>query len=138
MTASESRSTRTSTGRRSGFATTAPVEWRWNGACTRWLLTGGPQPPESYEVFPATALALATGGTPPAPLDELWDGLEAFAAYGDEVEPGPLAAAAARALDIGPDAFGLVDHESIADEWERASGGISIVSGLLRQLEVGA
>ena len=91
-----------------------------------------------HEVFPATALALATGGTPPAPLDELWDGLEAFAAYGDEVEPGPLAAAAARALDIGPDAFGLVDHESIADQSEHARGGISIVSGLLRQLQVGA
>src|SRR5213079_2588471 len=47
----------------------------------------------TYEVFSATALALATGGTPPAPLDQLWDGLEAFAAYGDEIEPAVLAAA---------------------------------------------
>jgi hypothetical protein len=110
------------------------LEWRLHpvAAYRRPATTG------VHEVFPATALALATGATPPAPLEELWDGLEAFTAYGDEVEPGPLAAAAARALDIGPDAFGLVDHESIADEWERTGGGISIVRGLLRQLEVGA
>jgi hypothetical protein len=32
----------------------------------------------TYEVFSATSLALATGGTPPARLEELWDGLEVF------------------------------------------------------------
>ena len=59
----------------------------------------------------------------PAPLDELWDGLEAFAAYGDDLEPQPLAIAAGRALGIEPDACGLVDHEAIAAEWERTGGG---------------
>jgi hypothetical protein len=87
-----------------------------------------------YELFSATALALATGGTPPAPLETLWDGLEAFAAYGDEMEPSPLAAAATQALAIEPDAFGLVDHDAIADEWERTGGAVSIVGELLRQL----
>jgi hypothetical protein len=88
----------------------------------------------TYEVFSATALALATGGTPPAPLAALWDGLEVFAAYADELEPRPLAAAASQALAIEPDAFGLVDHDAIADEWELAGGAVSIVRGLLRQL----
>lgn len=88
----------------------------------------------TYEVFSATALALATGGTPPAPLANLWDGLEAFAAYGDDIEPQPLAAAAAAALGIDPDASGLVDHESVADEWERTRGAVSIVAGLFGQL----
>jgi hypothetical protein len=91
-----------------------------------------------YEVFPATALALATGGTPPAPLEALWDGLEVFAAYGDEVEPSPLAVAAGAALAIEPDAFGLVDHNVIADQWEHSRGAVSIVSGLLHQLEAEA
>jgi hypothetical protein len=91
-----------------------------------------------YEVFSATALALATGGTPPAPLDALWDGLEVFAAYGDEVEPRPLAIAAGEALTIEPDAYGLVDHDAIAEEWERTNRAVSIVGGLLRQLEAGA
>jgi hypothetical protein len=89
----------------------------------------------TYEVFSATALALATGGTPPAPLEALWDGLEAFAAYGDDVEPGPLAIAAGKALAIEPDAFGLVAHEPIAAAWERTGGAVSIVAELLRQLD---
>lgn len=88
----------------------------------------------TYEVFSATSLALSTGGTAPAPLAELWDGLEVFAAYGDELEPQPLAAAASAALGIEPDASGLVDHEPIAERWEHTGGEVSIVADLLRQL----
>jgi hypothetical protein len=91
----------------------------------------------TYEVFEAMALALATGANPPAPVDQLWDGLEAFPAYadeGDEVEPAPLAAAATEALGIPPDACGMVDHKPIADEWERTRRRTSIVEALLRQL----
>ena len=75
---------------------------------------------DTHEVFAAVALALATGAEPPAPVETLWEGLEAFAAYDDEVEPAPLAAAAESALGIEPDRAGLVDHEVIADEWERS------------------
>jgi len=88
----------------------------------------------TYEVFSRAALAFGTGGDPPAPLDRLWDGLEAFSAYGEEIEPAPLAAAATEALGILPDACGLVDHEPIADAWERSRGGTSIVAALLEQL----
>src|SRR5437773_3859540 len=52
-----------------------------------------PEGVDTYDVFPGTALALATGGRPPAEVTGLWEGLEAFAAYGDEVEPATLAAA---------------------------------------------
>jgi hypothetical protein len=107
-----------------------PLEWRLHPVA-------GYQRPKSastYDVFEITALALASGTEPPAPLTELWDGLEVFAAYGDEVEPQPLMQAAAEALGIPPDAWGLVDHEPIADEWERTAGGVSIVEDLLRQL----
>jgi hypothetical protein len=86
------------------------------------------------ELFSDTALALATGSEPPAPLERLWEGLEAFPAYGDETEPQPLAAAATAALGIEPDASGLVDHDVIADEWEKARGGTSIVAALMAQL----
>lgn len=88
----------------------------------------------TYEVFSAAALAFATGVEPPAPLERLWDGLEVFAAYGDEVEPQPLAAAAVGSLGMDPDAWGLVDHESVADEWERSGRTVSIVDALLSQL----
>ena len=88
----------------------------------------------TYEVFAATALALATGADPPAPLDQLWDGLEAFAAHGDEIEPAVLAAVGADAIGIPPDASGLVDHDAIGDVWEKSRGAISIVESLLREL----
>jgi hypothetical protein len=91
---------------------------------------------DTYEVFSATALALATGQPSPAPLDRLWDGLEAFPAYGDEVEPAPLAAALTAALGIEPDAAGLVDHDAVADEWEHAGGRLSITDALLTQLRM--
>jgi hypothetical protein len=87
-----------------------------------------------YEVFAAVALAIETGAELPAPLESLWDGLEVFAAYADEVEPAPLAAAAESALGIQPDGTGLVDHEVIADEWERSRGTTSIVDALFAQL----
>src|SRR5581483_11289409 len=44
-----------------------------------------PEGVDTYDVFTSTALALAQGVEPPAPCDRLWDGLEAFAAYGDEL-----------------------------------------------------
>jgi hypothetical protein len=87
-----------------------------------------------YELFATVALALATGDEPPSPLRSLWDGLEAFPAYDDELEPAGLATAATQALGLAPDAAGLVDHARIGDEWERARGNVSIVDALLAQL----
>lgn len=128
-----------------------PVDAYVNGAQV-WLRDDGPQGTTlewrlhpvagylrpaavgTYEVFSAVALAVATGAEPPAPPEQLWEGLEAFAAYGDEVEPATLAAAVTEALGIPPDAAGLVDHRAVGDEWERTGGGTSIVTALLAQL----
>jgi hypothetical protein len=109
------------------------------GLTLEWRLhpVAGFQRPDSvgtYELFEAVALALAPGEPPPAPLELLWDGLEAFAAYGDEVEPAPLAAACAESLGLAPDASGLVEHGGIGDRWEKTRGGVSVVKELLRQL----
>lgn len=93
-----------------------------------------PQGIGTYEVFSAVALALGTGADPPAELGELWDGLEVFPAYGEEVEPMPLATAAAQSLGLEPDAFGLVDHGPIGDQWERTAGSVSVIDELMRQL----
>ena len=107
------------------------IEWRLHP------VAGYHRPPgvDTYEVFSSTALALARGDTPPAPLEALWDGLEAFAAYDDEVEPAILATAASDALGITPDAAGLVDHASVGDAWEKSGGRISVVHALLDQLD---
>lgn len=131
-----------------------PVDAYVNGSQT-WLRDDGPggvtlewrlhpvpgfeRPPgvDTHDLFGAVALALATGAEPPAPPERLWEALEAFPAYGDEVEPATLAAAATEALGIAPDASGLVDHDLIGDDWERTRGRTSILDALLRQLAQG-
>ncbi len=136
-----------------------PVDSYVNGSQT-WLLPNGPgevvlewrlhpvagyRTPggmSHYDVLEAVVAALSSGADPGAlslgtetrPLTALWDGLECFAAYGDDVEPQPLAAAATDALGLAPDAAGLVDHEQIGDDWERTHGNVSVVALLLRAL----
>ncbi|HEX6475850.1 MAG TPA: hypothetical protein VF005_01150 [Acidimicrobiales bacterium] len=110
------------------------------GVILEWRLhpvAGYRRPPgvDTYSVFSSVALALATGAPPPAPPESLWDGLEAFAAYGDELEPAPLGQTAAESIGITPRAVGLVDHGAIGDAWERSRGGASVVALLLEQLE---
>ena len=89
----------------------------------------------TYDLFGAVAIAVARGEEPPAPVEALWDGLEAFAAYRAELEPATLAAAVTEALGVAPEATGLVDHERIGDEWEASGGRTSIVAALLDQLQ---
>lgn len=89
-------------------------------------------------VFERTSLALGRGEAPPVPVAGLWDGLECFAAYGDEVEPAVLAASASAALGLPPDASGLVDHDRIGDAWERTGGRVSIVELLIEELSTPA
>lgn len=128
-----------------------PLDSYVNGSQT-WLLDNGPggitlewrlhpvagyQRPAgtgTYDVFARVAQAVVAGHTPPAPPQALWDGLEAFPAYEDEVEPAPLRAAVVEALGIEPDGWGMVDHDAIGDEWERSGGRVSIVEALLRDL----
>lgn len=132
-----------------------PLDAYVNGSQT-WLRDDGPgglalewrlHPVPGYErpagvatdeVFPSVAHALVAGRAPVAPLEMLWEGLECFPAYADEVEPPALRAAATAALGIDPDAYGLVDHQRIGDEWERTGGRVSIVAALLDQLTSGA
>ena len=110
-----------------------PLEWRLHPAA------GYQRPPGvgTYDVFSETALALAEGRPPPAEVGELWDGLEVFPAYGDDIEPQPLVASAVAALGLDPDAAGLVDHDPIGDAWERSGGALSIIDALLGQLRSG-
>jgi hypothetical protein len=111
-----------------------------DGLTLEWRLhpvAGFTPPPgvSTYELLPAVALALAVGDEAPAPPEKLWDGLEAFSAYGEEVEPAPLAAAARTALGIPPDAAGLVDHAAIGATWETSNRRTSIIAALLDQLQ---
>ena len=110
----------------------APLEWRLHPVAgfTR------PKGVGTYELWEQVMQALCGEGAMPAPVEELWEGLEAFPGYGDEIEPAPLAAACSDVLGITPDAFGVVDHDRVGDAWEAAQGGLSIVEALFTQLDV--
>ena len=136
-----------------------PVDSYVNGSQT-WLLDNGPagttlewrlhpvaayRTPAGlshYDLWEQVVAQLHAGGDPGTlalgeerrAVESLWEGLEAFGAYGDEIEPATLAQAAGEALGRPPDVAGLVDHERIGDAWERARGGVSIVGLLLDEL----
>jgi hypothetical protein len=135
-----------------------PVDSYVNGSQT-WLVDAGPvtlewrlhpvagyRPPagvSTYDIWETVVAQLSAAADPHAlhlgdevrPLTGLWDGLECYAAYGDEIEPQQLVASAIEQLGRPPDRFGLVDHEAVGDAWERAGGAVSIVALLLDQLE---
>ena len=119
---------RTRTSRREPGGIT--IEWRLHPVAQ----FERPEGLDTYDVFTAASLALAQGAAPPRPVEQLWDGLEAFAAYGNEVEPATLGAATTEALGIPANACGVVDHQRIGDEWERTRGETSIIDALLTQL----
>lgn len=109
------------------------------GALIEWRLhpVAGFQRPRGvspYDLWERTVWALRVGDAPPAPVAELWDGLEAFPGFGDDVEPAPLAASCHEVLGLAPDAYGVVDHDAIGDAWEAAEGGVGIVGALLAQM----
>ncbi len=101
-----------------------------------------PKGASHYDVWESVVAQLSQGADPHAlhlgdevrPLAGLWDGLECFPAYGDDIEPAQLARLATEALGRAPDRCGLVDHDAIGDAWERANGNVSIVALLLDQL----
>lgn len=101
-----------------------------------------PQGASHYDVWEAVVTQLHEGADPHAlrvgeetrPLGSMWDGLECYEAYGDELEPVRLATLATDALGRAPDRSGLVDHEQIGDRWERAHGDVSVVALLIEQL----
>lgn len=101
-----------------------------------------PRAMSHYDVWEQVVAELSAGVDPEEltlgeerrALEALWDGLECFPAYGDEVEPANLARGATEALGISADVAGMVDHGAIGDAWERASGAVSIIDLIEQQL----
>jgi hypothetical protein len=114
------------------------LEWRLHPVASYRL----PKGLSHYDVWEAVVGELSRDADPSGlalgddhrALDTLWDGLECFPAYGDEIEPANLARAATDALGIPPELTGMVDHERIGEEWERSGGTVSIIDRLEDQL----
>jgi hypothetical protein len=106
------------------------LEWRLHPVASYVKPKGVP----TNDVFGRLALALAQGEAPYIEPTTLWDGLEAFAAYDEEIDEANLRVHVVRALGIEPFAVGQVDHEQIGDAWERDEGRRSVVDDLRRQL----
>ncbi len=136
-----------------------PVDSYVNGSQTwftgepvlEWRLhpVRGYEPPAGlspYDLWEIVVGSLEQGTDPAAiplgsetrALSEIWDGLECFPAYGDELEPATLGERVRAVLTRAPDACGLVDHDAIGDEWERTNGAVSIVDLLAGQLGLGS
>ena len=94
-----------------------------------------PRAVATHELFEMVVFALRSGEEPPASLNALWDGLEAFPGFGDETEPALLSQACTAALGIAPDVFGVVDHQRIGDQWEASGGKTSVIAALFEQLQ---
>jgi hypothetical protein len=115
------------------------LEWRLHPVAGYRL----PRDLSHYDLWEQIVGALSAGADPDSltlgsearTLRSVWDGLECFAAYGDDLEPAPLAQAATTALGRAPDAVGLVDHEHIGAAWEHARGATSIVEMLFAELK---
>jgi hypothetical protein len=108
----------------------AVIEWRLHPVAG----FSRPKGVSPYELWERTVWALRTEEPPPAPVADLWEGLEAFPGFGDDVEPAPLAASCAAILGLAPDAYGVVDHDHIGDAWEASEGRVGIVAALIEQL----
>ena len=115
----------------------ATLEWRLHPVAGYRI----PRGLSHYDAWEQVVAGLSAGADPDRlalgderrPLTDLWDGLECFPAYGDDVEPANLASAATEALGLPPDIAGLVDHGPVGDAWEQAAGTVSIIDLLEQQ-----
>ena len=118
-----------------------PLEWRLHPTATYRLPAGL----SHHELWDQVVAQLVTGapadalllGDETRALDDLWDGLEAYPAYGDDIDPAALAAAVEERLGPTPDASGRVDHGALGEAWDAADGRLSLVTLLLEQLGAG-
>jgi len=135
-----------------------PVDSYLNGSQT-WLVEDGPVTLEwrlhpvgafslpagfsHYDLWEQVVAQLSTGtsadelllGDETRALTALWDGLECYVAFGDDIEPANLLRRTTETLGLTPDLCGLVHHQSVGDLWERSKGSVSIVQLLADQLQ---
>lgn len=125
-------------GSQTWFTGESVIEWRLHPV-PGFRQPGGGSPYDLWDAVVgglsagADGTALTIGGATVA-LGTLWECLECYPAYGDDLEPMAVVARAAEVLPLPPDRHGLVDHDAVGDAWERADGSVSIMQLLDEQL----
>lgn len=117
------------------------LEWRLHPPA-RFRMPRGVDPHDLFDVVLQGIAAVDDPGSEAFPagrerrtLAEIWEILEVFPAYGDEVEPQALGEAAAAALGgRAPDVAGRVDHDRLGGLWKGAKGDFSVGQVLLADL----
>ena len=76
------------------------------GAALEWRLhpVAGFRQPDGvshHDLLASVVYALRAGEDPPSPPEALWDGLEAFPGYGDELEPATAGGGLHRSTRVG-------------------------------------
>lgn len=121
-----------------------------NGATLEWRL----HPPAGFrmprginhnDLFDLVLQALADVDDPAGarlplgderlPLSAVWEVLEVFPAYGDEVQPRELAVIGTTTLGRAPAAAGYADHDRLGDQWKGSRGAFSVGAALLEALD---
>ncbi|MGI8574737.1 MAG: hypothetical protein ACR2MA_05215 [Egibacteraceae bacterium] len=69
-------------------------------------------------------------------LRAVWEVLEIFPTFGDELEPRAVSATVVSAIDRAADAVGYVDHDLLGDLYKGRRGDFSVGEALLAQLQV--
>ena len=117
------------------------LEWRLHPPA-RFRMPAGVNPHDLFEVVLAglaeaadPARDLFPVGREQRSLPQVWEVLEVFPGFGDDVPPAQLAAAAAAVLGgRTPDAAGYADHERLGDVWKGRRGDFSVGAALLEVL----
>jgi hypothetical protein len=117
------------------------LEWRLHPPA-RFTMPRGVNPHDLFgEVLQALAQTPAPD-TDPLPLGkeqrrltELWEALEVFPTFGDDVSPELLASVVEELLGRHPDASGRVDHGRLGDLYKGRQGDFSVGAALLAELD---
>ena len=117
------------------------LEWRLHPPA-RFRMPAGVNPHDLFEAVLAGLAEVADPSRDPFALGrehrslaQVWEVLEVFPGFGDDVAPDRLAAAAAAALGgRHPDAAGHADHERLGDVWKGRRGDFSVGAALLEAL----
>lgn len=117
------------------------LEWRLHPPA-RFRMPRGENP---HDLFGDVLQALANAAGPDGDalsiasqsltLSQIWEVLEVFPTFGDELEPAAVAAAADEALGRSADVAGYVDHSRMGDDFKGRSGDYSVGTILLTTLE---